>query len=108
MSTLPAATDQTFAAEVLQAPQAVVDFWGEDCPACGWLAPVVEKLAAAYAGRLKVVAVDTDAAPETVKSVGLTAIPTVVFFKEGREVSRILGAHPLGTYTAEIASQFGL
>lgn len=106
MSTLPVATDQTFSAEVLQAPYAVVDFWGAGCPGCEWLEPTIEQLAEAYAGRVKVVSVDVDTAIETVTALGLAAIPTVVFYKAGREVSRIVGAHPLDRYASEIAAHF--
>jgi thioredoxin len=108
MPNLPVATDRTFASEVLDAANAVVDFWGEGCPACGWLEPVVEKLGQAYAGQVKVVSADVGEAGETAASLGITAIPTVVFFKNGQEVSRIVGAHPLGRYTAEIAARFGV
>jgi thioredoxin 1 len=72
------------------------------------LAPVVEQLAKEYEGKVKVVAADVDQTPETAAELGIMSIPAVVFFKDGKEVSRMVGMQPRQRFVDEIRKQFGV
>jgi thioredoxin 1 len=88
--------DQTnFPAEVLQAPGPVlVDFWAPWCGPCRMVAPVVDKIAQTYAGRLKVVKLNTDDSPSIAGKYEVTGIPALILFKAGEPVDRIVGYVP--------------
>ncbi|MDX6744627.1 thioredoxin [Actinocorallia sp. A-T 12471] len=89
------ATDADFTAEVLDADLPVlVDFWAEWCPPCKMIAPVLEQIAAEYAGRLKVVKVDIDQSTETARAYGILSAPTLNLYKGGEVVAQIVGARP--------------
>ena len=95
MSKLPAVTDDSFATEVEQHEGlAVVDFWATWCGPCRMIAPIVEQLATEYEGRAKIVALDTDANPRTMVRFGVRGIPSLLVFKDGKLVDRIIGAVP--------------
>jgi len=88
-------TDKSFENEVLQANQpTLVDFWAEWCGPCRMIAPVVEEIAKEYEGRLRVVKMDVDANPATPARLGIMGIPTLILFKDGVEVARIVGYRP--------------
>jgi thioredoxin 1 len=85
-------TDQNFDAEVLKSDQPVlVDFWAEWCMPCRMLAPTIEKLADNYAGKVKVGKVDTDSNRDTAMKYGISAIPTVILFKNGQVAQKFVG-----------------
>src|SRR5207248_1248253 len=87
--------DQGFEKTVLQSPEPVlVDFWAPWCPPCRQIAPVVEELAGEYEGRLRAVKVNVDDSPDVASHYGIMSIPALVFFKDGREVGRVVGAVP--------------
>ncbi len=95
MGNAVAVTEANFDAEVLQAKEPVlVDFWAEWCAPCRAIAPTVEEIAGEYKGRLKVVKVDTDQAQEVSMRYGVMSIPTLMVFKGGNVVGRVLGAVP--------------
>jgi thioredoxin len=88
---------------VLQATEPVlVDFWGSWCPPCKIIAPIVEDLATHYQGRLRVVKVNVDYNPDLVGRCGVTANPSLLFFKQGREVQRLVGAWPRAKIVAAV------
>lgn len=90
-----AVTSGTFEEEVFKSDIPVmVDFWAEWCAPCKMLAPVVEELAQDFAGRVKVVKLDTEDSPETAVQFGIRGIPTLLFFRDGEEVDRLVGMAP--------------
>ena len=93
----------TFDSEVVEASRrqpVVVDFWAPWCGPCRTLTPVIEKVAGEFAGRVKLVKVNSDENPEISGALGIRSIPTVVAFKDGRPASHFLGALPEGQVRA--------
>ena len=87
-----AVNDSDWENEVLRSDKPVlVDFWAAWCGPCRMIAPYVEELAKEYAGRAVVAKMDTDANPQTPMQFGIMGIPTLIFFKNGKEVDRIVG-----------------
>jgi thioredoxin len=96
-------TDETFEAEVLGSDLPVlVDFWAEWCPPCHRIAPVLDELAAEYAGRARIVKVDADTNPAAVRRFGVMSMPTLCMFRDGVLVSQVVGARPKAMLRAQI------
>ena len=92
MSALPDVTQANFKSEVLDSDKPVlVDFWATWCGPCKMLAPVVEKVAAAHAGKAKFVKLDTDQNPSLSGEYQVSGIPCLILFKGGKPVDRIVG-----------------
>ena len=87
--------DSTWDAEVMKASELVmVDFWAVWCGPCQMVAPIVDELAQEYAGKLKVRKLNTDENPEVAGRYQVMSIPTILFFKNGRPVEKLVGARP--------------
>lgn len=85
-------TDTNFNQEVLKEKLLVlVDFWAEWCGPCRLIEPVIEELAKEYHGKIKVGKLNVDENPKMTKKFRIMSIPTVIAFKEGKEVSRKIG-----------------
>ena len=85
-------TDANFDTEVLSsATPVLVDFWAEWCMPCRMLGPTIDALADQYQGKAKVGKVDVDANRALSAKYGITAIPTVLLFREGKVVKQFLG-----------------
>ncbi|RKN37110.1 thioredoxin family protein [Streptomyces hoynatensis] len=98
-------TDATFEAEVLGAGGLVlVDFTAEWCPPCRMIAPVLARLAAEHADRLKVVSLDVDRNPATQSAYGVLSMPTLMLFEAGAPVKTLVGARPLHRLRLELAN----
>jgi len=98
-------TDQNFEQEVLKSTVPVlVDFWAEWCMPCRMLAPTIEKLATDYNGKVKVGKVDTDANREISIKYGISAIPTVILFKNGEVAQKFVGLRQERDFKAALDS----
>jgi thioredoxin 1 len=90
-----AVSDASFNKEVVKAKKPVlVDFWAEWCGPCRMIAPVLEKMAEDYASSLKITKLDVDNNPETAEEYEVLSIPTMILFKDGQPVERIVGYVP--------------
>lgn len=91
--------------EVMKAPGLVmVDFWAVWCQPCQMVAPIVEELAGEYAGKLKVMKLNTDENPEIAGRYQVMSIPTILFFKDGQPVEKLIGARPKRQFKEVIES----
>lgn len=96
-------TDDNFQTQVLQSSQPVlVDFWAPWCGPCRMIAPVIEELAHDYAGRVRVGKLNTDDNPQVASSMGISAIPTLILFKNGQPVERLMGLQQKARLSAAI------
>lgn len=88
-------TDATFESEVLRAAQPVLlDCWAPWCGPCRMLAPTIEALAKQFAGQARIAKLNTDENPLTARRFAINSIPTLLIFKAGREVERLVGVQP--------------
>ncbi len=102
-------TDANFAEVVENSDKPVlVDFWAEWCGPCRMVGPVVEKIAEAYEGQAVVGKVDVDMNPETAMKFGIRSIPTLLFFKNGQLVDRVVGAVPQVTLEDKLKAQIAV
>lgn len=104
--TKPIKVDEgTWDQEVLKAQGLVmVDFWAVWCGPCQMVAPIVEELSNEYADRLKVAKLNTDENPTVASRYQIMGIPTLLFFKDGKPVDKIVGAAPKKQFKDKIDS----
>ena len=96
-------TQANFEPQVLQAKTPVlVDFWATWCAPCRAVAPVLDELAEKYRGRCAIAKVNVDETPEIAARFGILNIPTLIFFKSGEEVDRVVGLQPKSQLDAKI------
>lgn len=100
------ATELTFAQEVLAAPgPVVVEFHAKWCQPCKALAPALDTLAGAFAGKVKIVKVDVDEAPLAANAHGIRSVPTLVAFRHGQVVAQKAGGVTLPTLKQFVQAQ---
>lgn len=97
-------TDAEFADGVKEGV-VLVDFYGTYCPPCKLLDPVLEKLAAEYAGRVRVIKVNVDDNSEAAVDNAVEDIPTLIIFNKGEAVERLFGAQKFETIAGELDRQ---
>lgn len=86
-------TDSTFEAEVLKSDLPVlVDFWAPWCGPCRMLAVTIDQVSEEYAGKVKVLKLNTDENPESAVKFRINSIPNLIFFKDGKPVNQLIGA----------------
>src|SRR5688500_2015108 len=96
--------DETFARTIAESRIPVlVDFYADWCGPCKMMAPFVDELAGRHQGDALVAKLDTDRSPRTAESFAIRGIPTVIVFRDGREVTRVSGAMPLQGLEALLA-----
>jgi thioredoxin 1 len=102
MANLPDVTDITFQAEVIESETPVlVDFWAPWCGPCRVVGPVLEEIAAER-DDLRIVKLNTDENPETAAAFQVLSIPTLILFKGGQPVKKVIGAYPKRKLEAEL------
>jgi thioredoxin 1 len=101
-------TDETFEDVILNAEvPAMVDFWAPWCGPCRMVGPVVEELAEKYDGRAVIAKLNTDENGEMASRLGIMGIPTLILFKDGQEVDRIVGFVPRQTLEGHLQAVLG-
>ena len=108
MATPTVVTDETFNQEVLKSETPIlVDFWAIWCGPCRMVAPVVDEIAREQAGKLKVMKLDVDENQNTAMTYGVMSIPTLILFKGGQPVERIVGFRPKGDMEKKLLPHLG-
>jgi thioredoxin 1 len=82
----------------------IVDFWAAWCGPCRMVAPVLEELASEYNGKAVIAKLNVDENPQTPNQFGIQAIPTMIFFKDGKEVEKVVGVTPKNEIAAKLES----
>jgi thioredoxin 1 len=101
-------TESNFDQEVLRSPQPVlVDLWAAWCGPCRMVAPVIEELAEQYRGKVKIGKLNVDDHPQVAGRFRIMNIPTLLLFKGGQEVDRIVGVVPKEELTQRIERLLG-
>lgn len=96
-----ALSDTTFATDIAKGV-VLVDFWATWCGPCRMIAPVVEQIAAENDGRMRVGKLDVDQNGTTAMKYGVMSIPTLILFKDGQPVERLVGNQPKERLMAKI------
>lgn len=95
-------TDANFEELVNTGKPMVVDFWAEWCGPCRVVSPIIDELATEYEGKVIIGKVNTETDTEVVGQYGIRSIPTILFFKAGKMVDKIVGAVPKDTIVSKI------
>jgi thioredoxin 1 len=89
------ATDDNFEGEVLKSDKPVlIDFWAPWCGPCKAIGPIVEEIAGAYQGKVKVMKMNVDDSQKTASTFGIRSIPTLMMFKSGKVADTLVGLAP--------------
>jgi thioredoxin 1 len=94
MPTIAPLTDASFDRDIQGETPVLVDFWAAWCGPCRMVAPVLEQIAAEYAGQLRIRKLNVDEQPATPQRFGITGIPTLILFRNGKPIERVVGFLP--------------
>lgn len=86
--------DENFDKEVSKYPVTVVDLWAPWCGPCRMVTPIIENLAKEYVGKIVFGKLNVDENPDTSRKFGVMSIPTIIIFKNGKQVDKVIGALP--------------
>jgi thioredoxin 1 len=101
-------TDANFETEVLKSDQPVlVDFWAEWCGPCKMLGPTIEELATDFQGRIRIGKMNTDQNSEIPTNYGISALPTMLVFKSGEVVDKLVGMQPKAKIVSSLNKHLG-
>ena len=88
-------SDDSFEKEVLQSTTPVlIDFWAEWCGPCKMLAPIIDEISLALGGKVKILKMNIDENPNIPSSLGIRSIPTMMLFKDGKQIASKVGVLP--------------
>lgn len=103
MSNATAVNDQNFKTEVLESPVPVlVDFWAPWCGPCRAVSPTIDAISAEFAGKLKVVKLNTDECMEVPTTYNVRSIPMILLFKGGQQVDSLMGNRPKADFVTMV------
>ena len=104
MSAAKSVSDQSFAADVLASPRPViVEYWAPWCGPCRQVGPLLDAIAAEYAGKVDVVKLNIDENPETMRAHGVMMVPTINLFSDGEVVKQVIGAKSKSALLRDLA-----
>ncbi|NQT23124.1 MAG: thioredoxin [Candidatus Omnitrophica bacterium] len=102
-------TNDNFETKVLKSEKPImIDLWAEWCMPCKMLTPVIEEIAEEYKGRVDVAKVNVDDSPELATELSVMSIPTLIFFKKGKEAGRLTGVNTKEYIIGKIKEFFSL
>jgi len=101
-------TGENFKAKVLESKKPVIiDLWAEWCMPCKMIAPTIDEIAKTYKDKIEVGKVNIDEYPELATELSVMNIPTVIFFKDGKESGRVVGVNTKEMFEKKITAFFG-
>lgn len=101
-------TQDNFGKEVLRSAQPVlIDLWAEWCAPCKMIAPIIDEVARDYKGKVRVAKINVDDYPELATELAVMNIPTLIFYKKGKELGRLVGVNTKENIKAKIREFFG-
>ncbi len=93
--------------EVVNSGVVLIDFWAPWCGPCRMVSPIIEELASEYDGKAKICKVNTDEEQDLAVKFGIRSIPTILFFKDGKQVDQLIGAAAKAVFAQKLNNLIG-